>query len=1131
MKRFWTKRLPAALLALLMTVCLAPAALADEPGEGHTHTFSKEWTKNSTAHWHECSCGERADEEAHDFVVDAAKSTAPTCYQSGTTVERCSVCGYERTITSAPTGDHDFDESRWAADDDYHWHECTTKGCTAASAKERHEADGEGKVTDPTCTEDGYITYTCAVCGKTYKRAGTKALGHNFVNGKCTRCGVKESTSTTGKNFSLDNVTVSKSVSVGSSIRTKINSYFTKTNFSTVTFGDPTGTSYGTLYADSDKSALKSREYTYSNSGGWPVKDLYFVAKSKAGTYKIPYTAEDDSGNVVEGTITIKVVSSSSSSSTSGSKITYEVKPGKSVTFSKSDFDDVYSAKRDDTLRYVTFTVSSISGGSFTVDSKTLSRSTLNNSAFYYSKSRYGDYALADLTFEADSDFDSSLTLTYYAYGEDEDDYVKGSVVIKSTGSSSSGSSGSSSSSGTISYSVKAGSSVAFKKSDFKTAYDKKLSGTVRYVTFETSSTLSASEGTLYNDYNGSEEKSFARSSLSRYNFYYSSSSYGDYALEDLSFVAPKGASAHTVKLTYTVYDSRDDSVTGTVEIKVTGSGTTSSSSDTLTYKVQPGKEVTFNRKDFNSYYQEVSDTTNTIKYVTFETSDTLSKTSSGLVYYNYGSSGEVSFNRNSIDDYKFYYSSASDGDYPLSGLSFVAGSGFTKAITLDFTAYYTTSKKATGKLVIQPDGTAATTPTTTVTSSAVADLVYQTAYADTVRINADELARFFRRQISGGRLQYVRLDGVPASGSLYYNYYGTSRYGSTTRKQLTASNCAAQNFYFSPTSTSQYSLAELAFVPTSGVNTCVTIPFTAVGATASQTVKGTILISATKAKVADVYGVTPKGTAVTLPASAIVSAVTTATGSAPAGIQLVKLPKTSVGTVYVGSGTSTKAVTGKTYGYNTGDQQMGQLRFVPASGHTGAVEIPYAAVDSRGNLMAAGVFSLGVVSSVKKFSDINSSTWCYKYVTELADAGVIGGYSDGSYRTNNAVTYGAALKLVMLAAWYPEQKPTGANVFSGYLDKARSEGIITRANVDLTKPITRLQVAQLAAGAMKLDTSNLSSVKPFTDTTDVYVQALNAAGVINGYFANGTSTYKPGNTLTRGQVAAIVWRMRNYEK
>ena len=36
----------------------------------------------------------------------------------------------------------------------------------------------------------------------------------------------------------------------------------------------------------------------------------------------------------------------------------------------------------------------------------------------------------------------------------------------------------------------------------------------------------------------------------------------------------------------------------------------------------------------------------------------------------------------------------------------------------------------------------------------------------------------------------------------------------------------------------------------------------------------------------------------------------------------------------------------------------------------------------------------------------------------------------------------------------------------------------------------------------------------------------LNAAGIVEGYFENGTSTFKPYNTLTRGQISAIVWRM-----
>ena len=175
--------------------------------------------------------------------------------------------------------------------------------------------------------------------------------------------------------------------------------------------------------------------------------------------------------------------------------------------------------------------------------------------------------------------------------------------------------------------------------------------------------------------------------------------------------------------------------------------------------------------------------------------------------------------------------------------------------------------------------------------------------------------------------------------------------------------------------------------------------------------------------------------------------------------------------------------------------------------------------------VMALSLFTVASATEYKDLNDKDEITYS-EAVAVLNKLGIIEGYEDGSFKPDNTVTYGAALKLIMLAAGYPEQKPTDSNAFSGYLAKARAEGIITRSNVNLSAPITRLQVAQIAAGALKLDTSNLSSVQPFTDTTDPSVQALNAAGVVEGYFSGGKSTYKPNNTLTRGQASAIVWRM-----
>ena len=455
------------------------------------------------------------------------------------------------------------------------------------------------------------------------------------------------------------------------------------------------------------------------------------------------------------------------------------------------------------------------------------------------------------------------------------------------------------------------------------------------------------------------------------------------------------------------------------------------------------------------------------------------------------------------------------DACYPLADLNFVASDDFDGTVTLEFVAYRSGSKKVTGTLVISSKSTS----TNAISGSSIR---YSTTGSTAVQINANDLARDYAKKYPGGTLQSVQLLSVPTSGSLYYDYYGIGR------TQLSSQNIKNLSFYRSP-SGSQYDLNRLTYIP-SGSNYCGYILYTAKGTAGS--VLGTILISVSKSAVSEVYGVTPKNTTVTLPAASIYNVVYTATGTALASIQLLELPASTVGTVSLSDGyLSTKADTSTKYTYASGSKSMSQLKFTPATNYTGSVEIPYLAYDKDGTAIASGMFSLGVVNSRKTFSDISSSTWCYKYVTELSDANVIDGYTDGSFKEKNAITYGAALKLVMLAAGYHEQQPTGSNVFSGYLDKARADGIITRSDVNLSKPITRLQMAQLAAGALKLDTSNLSSVQPFTDTTDASVRALNAAGIVEGYFSGGTSTFKPDNTLTRGQVSAIVWRMQNYRK
>ena len=48
------------------------------------------------------------------------------------------------------------------------------------------------EVTPPTCTEGGYTTFTCQSCGDSYVADQTDALGHSFDQGSCTVCGEKD---------------------------------------------------------------------------------------------------------------------------------------------------------------------------------------------------------------------------------------------------------------------------------------------------------------------------------------------------------------------------------------------------------------------------------------------------------------------------------------------------------------------------------------------------------------------------------------------------------------------------------------------------------------------------------------------------------------------------------------------------------------------------------------------------------------------------------------------------------------------------------------------------------------------------------------------------------------------------
>ena len=857
----------------------------------------------------------------------------------------------------------------------------------------------------------------------------------------------------------------------------------------------------------------------------YALDGLTFEANRRAdsGTLRLKFEIYDADGkNYVYGTMDIKVGGGSGSSK---GDITYTVKPGEEVTFDDEDFVNAYdNAGGSGTMKYVVFEKpSSDYSNAGTVYSRygkrnatSFTRSELDDYKFYYGDSDYGDYDLDELSFVADKSFSDSIEIAFTAYGgrgSKENDSVSGTLKITSSKSASS-------SKGDITYTVKAGEEVTFDDDDFEKIYENSsCTGSFKYVEFSRPDSAFNNAGTLYSRYGKRNETAFTRSSLSSNKFYYGDSDYGDYDLDELSFVADKSFSG-SITLNFTVYGGTgtrtNQNVTGTLVITTDKTGSSTAKGD-VTYTVKAGDEVAFDEDDFKKVYDS-SNCTGSFKYVEFSRPDSAFN-NAGTLYSRYGKRNETAFTRSSLSGTTFGYDSYEDADYSLDDLSFVADRTFSGSITLSFTLYGGKNSKCdqstTGTLVI-------TTGTSAVTSRYVGNIRYNTTPNTALQINANDIARLFRKYTSGGSLQYLTLTSVPATGSLYYNYYNASKYGAT-RTQLTASMAGSMIFSYSPASASEYDLSELTYIP-SGSNYCTALTFTGYSSSGTA-VSATILISVTASPVSEVYSVTTKGTSVNFPANSVYSAVASTTGFGLSSIQLLELPASTAGVLYVGS---YAADTTSAYSYGSDTDSMSQLRFIPNSGFTGSVSIPYVALSSSGTALGAGVVSIGVVDSVKKFTDISTSTWCYKYVTELASANVISGYSNGTFQEKNTITYGAALKLIMLAAGYGEQAPTvKGSPFSGYLAKAKAAGLVS-GNPKLNGPITRLQIAQIAAKALKLSTTGLPSKKPFTDTNDVYVQALNAAGIIEGYFSNGTSTYKPNNTLTRGQVSAIVWRMKN---
>lgn len=175
--------------------------------------------------------------------------------------------------------------------------------------------------------------------------------------------------------------------------------------------------------------------------------------------------------------------------------------------------------------------------------------------------------------------------------------------------------------------------------------------------------------------------------------------------------------------------------------------------------------------------------------------------------------------------------------------------------------------------------------------------------------------------------------------------------------------------------------------------------------------------------------------------------------------------------------------------------------------------------------------------ASAYMFSDLNPSADYYQPIVDLFNRGVVSGYSDGTFKPNNAITRGDAAKMLALALKLNIKNPTNplftdvprSNEYYPYI-AALSEADIINGYSDKTfrpqEPITRGQMAKIITLGYKFGVSsklnhNFKDVSSKNANSN-YIQTLVDLGITKG---RTPITFEPFSSVTRAQLATFIWR------
>ena len=141
--------------------------VADKASEGHTHTYTCEYNAAHT--------------KSEPCYPTMAGVVSPTCNEKGYTVQICQDCADTWNVDYIDALGHDW--SDWVSDGEGKHSRTCKRNCEYEDNFEEvacSKDNAKAVVTDPTCLDEGYTTYTCNDCGYVWDADFTDATGHHF---------------------------------------------------------------------------------------------------------------------------------------------------------------------------------------------------------------------------------------------------------------------------------------------------------------------------------------------------------------------------------------------------------------------------------------------------------------------------------------------------------------------------------------------------------------------------------------------------------------------------------------------------------------------------------------------------------------------------------------------------------------------------------------------------------------------------------------------------------------------------------------------------------------------------------------------------------------------------------------